>query len=185
VKFPANTGPAFFRLLAAMMLFAGGGLFAQSGETLRPAEVRAPAEAHPSAEGLLFSGSFLPGTLDFSPSFEPFRPVLLADGSEDETITAGKPQWVKDLRRAEIVAFGSFPFTLFFSKTFIDLYRTASHNWDRRYAPWPFKAAGAVAMNDSEVRLLFTVAVSASLIISIADYLIVRHKRNRQDLTEY
>jgi hypothetical protein len=125
----------------------------------------------------------MPVLWDFSPSFDVFKPVPLADTETDpgdETITAGKPQWVKDLRRAEIVAFGSFPFTLFFTRTFIDLYRTAVNGWDRRYAPWPFKGAGAIAMESNQVKMMFAIAVSASLAISVTDYIIVRYKRAKE-----
>jgi hypothetical protein len=148
-----------------LLLSAGTGLFAQNA-------------------GSGSAGSVPPVPWDFSPSFNVFKPVPLA-GPEtdpaDESITAGKPQWVKDLRRAEIIAFGSFPFTLFFTKTFIDLYRTAAHDWDRRYAPWPFKAAGAVAMEGDQIKMMFTIAVSASLAISVTDYIIVRYKRSRAE----
>ncbi|MDR1305999.1 MAG: hypothetical protein LBK74_00305 [Treponema sp.] len=157
----------FGRICRTALLLAGTGLFAQTGSA-----------------GSGSSGSVLPVPWDFSPSFNVFKPVPLA-GPEtdppDETITAGKPQWVKDLRRAEIVAFGSFPFTLFFTKTFIDLYRTATHDWDRRYAPWPFKAAGAVSMDGDQIKMMFAIAVSASLTISITDYIIVRYKRSRAE----
>jgi hypothetical protein len=146
-------------------LLAGTGLFAQTGNAGSP-------------------GSVLPVPWDFSPSFNVFKPVPLVDAESDppdETITAGKPQWVKDLRRAEIVAFGSFPFTLFFTKTFIDLYRTAAHDWDRRYAPWPFKAAGAVLMETDQIKMMFAIAASASLAISITDFIVVRYKRSRAE----
>jgi hypothetical protein len=165
---------------AALLFFTGTGLFAQPASA---APLRQPSAAASSA---LTPGSDFDWNI--SPSFSVFKPVPLAalPGEEDtdpqdEIITAGKPQWVKDLRRAEIVAFGSFPFTLFLTKTFIDLYRTASHDWDRRYAPWPFKAAGAISMDRDQIRMMFTIAVSASLVISITDYIIVRYKRSKAE----
>jgi hypothetical protein len=142
-------------------------IFAQTGDAPRFQESR-----------------LFPGFPDFAPSFSFVRPLQLASEDVTRPIAEGKPQWVKDLRRGEIVAFGSFPFTVFFARTFMDLYRTADHGWDRRYAPWPFKAAGAVGMTDGELALMFTIAVSASLVISVADYLIVRHKRYRGDEQE-
>ncbi|MDR2314690.1 MAG: hypothetical protein LBE02_09185 [Spirochaetaceae bacterium] len=123
---------------------------------------------------------FLPGALDFPLSFASFRPRLLAeDALLDAPGSQEKPQWAKNLRRAEIVAFGSFPFTVFLTATFVDLYRCASHGWDRRYAPWPVKSAGAVSMTDGELRLMFGIAVSTSLLIALADYCIVRYRRTR------
>jgi len=132
-----------------------------------------------------FSG--FPETLAFSPTFELFRPhpaALEQDVKQNQSIFANASQGVKDLRRGEIVFFGSFPFTVFFTRTFMDLFRAAAHNWDTRYAPWPFKSAGAVSMTNNELALMFTVAVSASLVISIVDYLLVRNKR-KAALPEY
>jgi hypothetical protein len=87
------------------------------------------------------------------------------------------PQWAKDLRRAEIVAFGSFPFTVFFATTIMDTTRYVNHGNDNRYAPWPLKGAGAVSMTSDEVGLTILSAVGGSLLISLADYIIVRYKR--------
>jgi hypothetical protein len=91
------------------------------------------------------------------------------------------PQWVRDLRRAEIVAFGSFPFTMFFVTTAMDITRYASHGSDVRYAPWPFKSAGAVAMTTDEHVITLVGAIGGSLLISLADYLIVRYKRHKAE----
>jgi len=93
---------------------------------------------------------------------------------------SGSPQWLKDLRRGEIVAFGSFPFTFFFTSFAIDTYRTATHNWDTRYAPWPMKSAGAVDMTWNEQALTIGVAAGSSVLIAVIDHLIVRHNRNKQ-----
>ena len=56
----------------------------------------------------------------------------------------GFPQWSKDLRRGEIVALGSFPFTLFFSSFVMDTFRLSTNGFDMRYAPWPINTGGAV-----------------------------------------
>ncbi|MDR2103756.1 MAG: hypothetical protein LBP42_06610 [Treponema sp.] len=95
--------------------------------------------------------------------------------------TAGLPQWGKDLRRAEIVAFGSFPFTFFFSTFAIDAYRSASHNWDMRYAPWPLKSAGAVSMTKDELLLTMSIAAAGSVVISLTDFFLVKYKRHKQE----
>ena len=116
--------------------------------------------------------------LDYSPGFNLFRPAPLADENvQNQTIFTNAPQWVKDLRRGEIVFFGSVPFTVFFSRTFYDIYRMSKNNWDQRYAPWPFKSAGGVSMTNKDIFLMFSIAASASLTIAVVDHLIVRHKR--------
>jgi hypothetical protein len=99
------------------------------------------------------------------------------------------PQWVLDLRRTEIITFGSFPFTMFFATFFVDTYRASNHNWDNRYLPWPLKGPGAVEMSTDEHLITLGVAIAGSVLIALADHLIVRIKRaklerQRQELPE-
>ena len=96
------------------------------------------------------------------------------------TNTAVFPQWALDLRRGEIVAFGSFPFTFFFTSFFVDTYRSATHGWDPRYAPWPVKSAGAVDMTSGEQMLTIGVAAGSAVVIAVVDHFIMRHNRNKQ-----
>jgi hypothetical protein len=99
------------------------------------------------------------------------------------------PQWVLDLRRAEIITFGSFPFTMFFATFFMDTYRASNHDWDTRYRPWPLKGPGAVEMSTDEHLITLGAAIAGSVLIALADHLIVRIKRanlerQRQELPE-
>jgi hypothetical protein len=87
------------------------------------------------------------------------------------------PLWATDLRRGEIVAFGTFPFTMFLATFIVDGTRFIINSGDTRYAPWPFKPAGAIDMTDTEKGITITVAVAGSLVIALVDYFIVRHKR--------
>jgi hypothetical protein len=93
--------------------------------------------------------------------------------------TTGFPLWVKDLRRAEIVAFGSFPFTMFVSTFAMDTWRffEYGHGQDNRYAPWPFKSAGAVDMSVDEHKKVLFAALMGSLAVSLADQIILQIKR--------
>jgi hypothetical protein len=112
--------------------------------------------------------------------------------SEDESNlpqvfeTSGLPQWVKDFRRYDIVAFGSFPFAFFFTNFFYDLYRWNSANGmdfsaeGRRYAPWPFRSAGGIEMSSREIQRVILIAAGISLAIALIDYIIVRVKRDRE-----
>jgi hypothetical protein len=86
------------------------------------------------------------------------------------------PLWAKDLRRGEIVAFGSLPFMMLFASLGVDVYRTASHGWDANYAPW-----GGVGKTKDERLLTIGVAAGASVLISVIDFLIVRHRRVEQE----
>jgi len=91
----------------------------------------------------------------------------------------GFPQWSRDLRRASIVAFGAFPFMYLFSAFSFDSYRFATHDWDRRYAPWPFTAPGGAGHSQSERFRVLGIAAGSAVFISIIDHGIVRHRRNR------
>ncbi|MCL2832930.1 MAG: hypothetical protein FWD78_07155 [Treponema sp.] len=90
------------------------------------------------------------------------------------------PQWSLDLRRGEIVAFGSFPFTFFFTSFFMDTYRTIAHNGDSRYAPWPLKPAGAVDMTPNEQMMTIGIAAGSAVVIALVDYLIVSNNRKKK-----
>ena len=96
------------------------------------------------------------------------------------------PQWAKDLRRWEIVAFGTYPFTMFSTTFFMDTYRFAGTGWkDYRYAPWPLKSAGAVDMTNKEYQTTMIIAAGLSGVIAIADMIIVQIKRHKaQQLAE-
>ena len=100
--------------------------------------------------------------------------------------TTGFPQWAKDMRRWDVIAFGSFPFTMFFSTFFMDTYR-----WNKaegmsfseeglRYAPWPLKSAGAVEMTKDEYETTMIIAASLSAAIAVTDLIIVNVKRNKE-----
>jgi len=97
--------------------------------------------------------------------------------------TTGFPQWAKDLRRWEIIAFGSFPFTMLFTTTGMDMYRWSDANGmdmseeGRRYAPWPLKSAGAVSMEKEEFETVLKIAACLSIGIAFADLIIVQIKR--------
>jgi hypothetical protein len=95
------------------------------------------------------------------------------------------PQWVKDLRRWEIVAFGSIPFTMLTATFGMDMVRWNDANGmdfseeGRRYAPWPLKSAGAESMKDKEQETVFIAAASLSVAIAFADLIIVQIKRQK------
>jgi hypothetical protein len=102
--------------------------------------------------------------------------ALPSNGEKAETGKA--PLWLRDLRRAEIIAFGVTPFTIFFSTFFMDLYRSGTHGWDGRYMPWPFKSAGGISMTSGELVTMFTIAISGSVVFAVTDHVIMRVKRS-------
>lgn len=90
------------------------------------------------------------------------------------------PLWARDLRRAEIVAFGLLPFTIFFATLAVDSYRYATHDWDELYAPWPLKPAGAIEMSEQDKGLVLQAGIASAVLLSTLDYIIVRIKREGQ-----
>ena len=91
------------------------------------------------------------------------------------------PQWGKDLRRGEIIAFGSFPFMYWFATFGYDSFRFATHGGDRRYAPWPLASAGAVEMTQDEKKIVIALAAGGAIVTALVDYGIVRYKRKKQE----
>jgi hypothetical protein len=90
------------------------------------------------------------------------------------------PLWARDLRRGEIVAFGSFPFTIFVSTFAMDSIRYFRNDRDSRYLPWPFKGPGAIEMTREEREKTLLIAAAASVAIAAIDFTIVQVKRNRE-----
>ena len=116
-------------------------------------------------------------------------PALLVPAQTNTTPSifesANVPQWVKDLRRWEIVAFGTIPFTMLTATFAMDMYRWQNANGmdfsdeGRRYAPWPMKSAGAIVMDSKEQETVFIIAASLSVSIAMADQVITQIKRYR------
>jgi hypothetical protein len=93
--------------------------------------------------------------------------------------TSGFPQWLRDLRRWEIIAFGVFPFAYFFASFGYDTYRFASNDWDRRFAPWPLNSAGTIEKTQEEHLITIGLAAGTALLIGLVDHGIMRARRNR------
>ena len=96
--------------------------------------------------------------------------------------TTGFPQWAKDLRRAEIIAFGVFPFAYFIANFSYDSYRWSNQGFsDMRYAPWPLKGEGAIEQTQEEKFRVIGIAAGTAVLISLIDYSIERYKRNQKE----
>jgi len=119
-------------------------------------------------------------------------PVLLVPAQTNDTTTSkffdlsGAPQWVRDLRRWEIVAFGSIPFAMFTASFGMDMYRWDKANgmdWSdsgRRYAPWPLKSAGAIAMEPKEIETTLLIAAGLCVTAAFVDLIITQIKRAKE-----
>lgn len=93
------------------------------------------------------------------------------------------PGWALDLRRAEVVFFGSLPFSLFFTFEAYDLGRFVATGFDPLYAPWPMRAGAEIGAGytPAEKGWLIASAITVSLGVSVADYLLGRRARTRED----
>jgi hypothetical protein len=94
------------------------------------------------------------------------------------------PQWAKDLRRGEIILFGSFPFTYFLASLAVETQRSLQHSGDPRYYPWIFRSAGGVELNRDEQLLTIGFAVGGAVLVSLADFIILQIRRNRAARTK-
>jgi hypothetical protein len=96
---------------------------------------------------------------------------------------SGSPQWVRDLRRWEIVAFGTIPFAMFTATFGMDMYRWNDANGmdfsdnGRKYAPWPLKSAGAYGMESDEMEKTLIIAAGLCVTVAFADLVINLIKR--------
>jgi hypothetical protein len=126
--------------------------------------------------GLLPERAFSRGKNDVLPA-----PAQGQTRAPAESGSAEWPLWARDLRRADIIAFGSFPFTFFLASTIMDSYRWAQNDGDRRYAPWPVKSAGSVNMTKDETNIVIGAAAGGSILLALADFLIVHAKRSRAE----
>jgi len=124
---------------------------------------------------------FLFTLLVFVSLFKAYSQTNTADAGMTSTQfdMTGFPRWAKDLRRGEIVAFGSFPFMYFFANFGYDSYRWANNGNDMRYAPWPFNSAGTVGKTTNEKIITLGIAAGGSILIALVDHGIMRYKRYR------
>jgi hypothetical protein len=111
----------------------------------------------------------------------PLAAQTTAAGTESAVPQVEFPQWSRDLRRGEIIAFGTIPFSWLIATVAVDLSRTIAHDGSRQYWPWPLKPAGAPSMTDKEFISTIGIAVGISVTAAIVDHIIIRSKRKRAE----
>ena len=74
------------------------------------------------------------------------------------------PDWLKDLRRGEIIAIGSFPITFVFANLSYGFIRFGLHGWDRSYSP----IGNPNQVPNDRTETLGVVAAAAGLAITVA-----------------
>ena len=103
--------------------------------------------------------SVVPLTGETLPEYEPY---------EEEEF----PGWAHDLRRAEVIFFGTIPFTFFASGLSYDLYKYASNNFNSDFAPALFGNTTPPVLTNDEKWQLIKISVSLSAFLSLLDYLL-------------
>jgi hypothetical protein len=94
------------------------------------------------------------------------------------------PNWAHDLRRGEIITFGSLPFTTLTCTFTYSLYRFCYNDFDFDYFPSFFPSSSDEADLDTSEQIGIILTASAiSLVIGIADYIIYSTK-NKKSLKE-
>ncbi len=84
------------------------------------------------------------------------------------------PRWARDLWRFTVIFVGSFPFTYFFTMEGYDFYKYAESGFSSDSMPWPFRGAAEIQYSSNEQFWIIFSALTASFLISTADFLIGR-----------
>ncbi|MDR2446710.1 MAG: hypothetical protein LBD58_05410 [Treponema sp.] len=90
------------------------------------------------------------------------------------------PQWAKDMRRFDVIAFGAIPFAFFTASFVTDSIRWAQFGGDMKYAPWPLKGAGAYDPTTKEKMQIIGIAAGISLFVALADFVVIQIKRHNE-----
>ncbi len=80
---------------------------------------------------------------------------------------------LSDIRRAEIIAFGTYPFVVLFSLGIYEVLRYFINGMEEAYLPWPFKnSSTAIAVTDEEYMMLFLASAGISVGIATVDFVL-------------
>lgn len=98
------------------------------------------------------------------------------------------PQWVKDMRRGEIITLGSWPFTTLMVSFTYSMAMFASHNWNGAYFRNPFTSSGEGYSLD-EIKGIVITSAAISVGIGVTDLIVnivkrekAKKKRNAEQL---
>ena len=90
------------------------------------------------------------------------------------------PQWLKDLRRAEIILIGSFPLTLLFSSLAYDIFRYSTNNFSNSYLPSLFGNTNVIELTKEEKKTVLYLGISISGIITGLDFILGKIDRKNE-----
>ncbi len=104
----------------------------------------------------------------------------------DEAVPYGKdefPQWLKDVRRTEIIALGSWPFTTLLVTLGYSFQNYAAHDFSSSYFPNPFSKSDG-AFDSEQIGTIILTSSLVSCAIAITDLtvnLIKRHSKHKNN----
>ncbi len=157
-----------------------GGVHGVSGRTL-PTRAAGPLAARvraPRAWRRVVALAVLVAVAAVLPAQTPTRPVVPdAEPYEEEEF----PRWARDVRRAEIIAFGSLPISLLASRLLYGFGRFLfasidAGRLDPSYLPPLFAPPGAVPLSRTDNIRIVIGAVSISAAIALIDYALGRRE---------
>ena len=91
------------------------------------------------------------------------------------------PLWQRELRRFEILSFGSLPFVTLLSFWGYDMIRSAQHPNDPGYYPWPFKQADrTIPLTEREQLGIFLTSMGISMGVALIDIIYRAVKRSAE-----
>jgi hypothetical protein len=93
------------------------------------------------------------------------------------------PQWARDLRRAEIITIGVFPFAYLYTNAMYDLGRflvltIAGNPNASNYAPWFFAPPTKPGLTDGETVGILVGSIGVAVLVAFLDYAIGKSHRD-------
>ena len=110
-------------------------------------------------------------------SFSTFADDLTISDAEPYD-TKAVPQWLKDVRRGEIITLGSWPFTTLLVSISYSFGMFAAHNWDSSYFRNPFSSSGEGYSYD-EIKGVLLTSAAISVGIGVTDLIVNIVKREK------
>lgn len=108
-------------------------------------------------------------------------PVFCQDNEPEEYQEDEFSPLLKELRRGEIIMFGSLPLSIFLAIETYEIYRYVQHDTDPDYAPWPFRKHGGMGFSSQESIGIFFSALGFSFLIAVTDFIIGKFQGRGDD----
>jgi hypothetical protein len=127
---------------------------------------------------LLTAAGLAAQTVTPAPSPTPTPAPVVPPGPTPEPYTEDEfPEWVLDLRRAEIIFFGSLPFSFLLGMEGVEVGRYFAHGQDPAYQPFPFRSANPAEYTTEEKILIIGSALAISATVALIDFIIQKAAR--------